>query len=294
MNTTPREEVDRRPVADVIPEGADLDSLPAETLITREGVWRFFGFSETTWIKWERRGRAPKGRWGRNTRGRPPKLFTAAELRAFRDELARDFQPYPDPERPGVYRVPIRSEKYQMEALIDAADVPLVLDVCWNWSQRSGGRQGEVVLSKVGHPSTPLKRIILGLPPGEDRIVYANADPLDCRRENLVVKTNAQSLRGSRKQRRVKGRPCTSRYKGVSWVTGRHRWTAHIAKDAKAYYLGLFRDEIECARAYDAAARRLFGIHARLNFPENPAEAAHAHLRPETIAKINQAVAKAA
>jgi len=104
----------------------------------------------------------------------------------------------------------------------------------------------------------------------------------------------AQSIRGARKRPTVNGRPCTSKYKGVSWMAGKHRWTAHIVKDAKAYYLGLFRDEIECARAYDAAAQRLFGIHARLNFPEDPAEAAHAHLRPETIAKINQVAAKAA
>src|SRR5690606_9639910 len=187
---------------------------PPDTLIAREGVWRFFGFSETTWRKWERRGRAPKGRWGRNTRGRPPKLFTAAELRAFRDELEREFQPYPDPDRPGVYRVPIRGEKYKYEALIDAADVPLVLGVCWNWSERSDGRPGCVVLSKVGHPMTPLKRIILGLPPGEDHIVHANGDPLDCRRENLIVKTMAQSIRGARKRPTVKGRPCTSKYKG--------------------------------------------------------------------------------
>src|SRR5688500_2582143 len=50
--------------------------------------------------------------------------------------LARhDLAPYPDPDRPGVVRVPIASRKHPgMEAIIDAADLPLVQGRRWNVS----------------------------------------------------------------------------------------------------------------------------------------------------------------
>ena len=60
-----------------------------------------------------------------------------------------------------------------------------------------------------------------------------------------------------------------SGFKGVSWNGGRiNRWQARIARGGKRIFLGNFDTPEEAARAYDAAARELFGEHARLNFLE--------------------------
>jgi hypothetical protein len=58
-------------------------------------------------------------------------------------------------------------------------------------------------------------------------------------------------------------------YKGVNWSGSRtRRWQARIMRYGKRVFLGNFDSPEEAARAYDAAARELFGQHARLNFPE--------------------------
>ena len=43
---------------------------------------------------------------------------------------------------------------------------------------------------------------------------------------------------------------------------------AKIKKDRVSRQLGVYRDEIAAAQAYDEAARELFGEHARPNFPD--------------------------
>jgi hypothetical protein len=95
-----------------------------------------------------------------------------------------------------------------------------------------------------------------------------NGDPLDCRRENLVARTIAQRVRNARKMKLIKGRPPTSRFKGVYWENWSKSWRTGIRVDGKTRRLGRFRDEIAAAVAYDEAAGQWFGEHARLNFPD--------------------------
>jgi hypothetical protein len=108
------------------------------------------------------------------------------------------------------------------------------------------------------------------------QVGHANGDPLDCRRANLVVRTISQRIRRSRKRVTNLGRPCTSGFKGVSWLKRERRWRARILVEGRERHLGRFRDEIAAAEAYDEAARELFGEHARLNFPDG-ADAAFDH-----------------
>ncbi|MEQ9095800.1 MAG: helix-turn-helix domain-containing protein [Phycisphaerales bacterium] len=236
---------------------------------TRQQAARFIGVPFSTWSHWEHQGRTPVGAWGRAPDGKSRcKMYTLAELEAFAEELEKLHKPYADPDRPGVVRVPIRTGKGRMEALIDSGDLHLVEGKNWNLSERADGSPtaGAVVLSTMTGRMKPLKQFITGVSGRSCCVRHANGDFLDCRRENLVVLDLAQRSHGNRKIKVRAGYETTSRYKGVCWDEDRGKWLAQISKEGVHRHLGRFDDEIDAADAYDNAARELFGEHAFLNF----------------------------
>jgi transposase len=240
-------------------------------VLTRDEAAAFFGVSLNTWTTWEHEGRVTIPRYRAASGTGRPIYYAPDDLTRLREEFRRSEEPHEDPDRPGVYRVPIRSRLHTLHALIDAQDLPKVRGKNWNWSPgrkvANAERTGEVLLATMG-TQTPLKRIILGLEhAGKDtNIVYANGDPLDCRRGNLVVRSNSEKnvARGKSAPRSA----CSSKYKGVHFDPKRCRWVAQIASAGKHAFLGRFEDEVEAALAYDTAARGLLGPHAYLNFPD--------------------------
>lgn len=119
----------------------------------------------------------------------------------------------------------------------------------------SGCRRSTIVL---------MHRVIIGAKTGE-QVDHRNTDTLDNRRKNLRIATVRQNAANARKTRGC------SRFKGVYWNKGKHLWQAQIADGIRegkqvVRYLGRFEHEIEAARAYDRAARRMHGEFARLNF----------------------------
>jgi len=58
---------------------------------------------------------------------------------------------------------------------------------------------------------------------------------------------------------------CTTGYKGVSFYSSRNCYEAYINKDSKRTKLGYFETEVDAAKAYNIAAKEMFGEFAKLN-----------------------------
>lgn len=108
------------------------------------------------------------------------------------------------------------------------------------------------------------------LPPEPNTMVdHRDRNALNNQRDNLRIATRAQNNRNASKKNPEKS---ASQYKGV--ILSGHskrspvRWRAIICFNYVNYTLGYFANEIDAARAYDAAAREMFGEFAHLNFPK--------------------------
>jgi len=260
------------------PAVEDDATWPPPGMVDRHEACRMFGVSLRTWTVWERRGRITCGRYHRLPDDKPGrcKLYPKVELERARVEIERFGKPYPDPARPGVWRVPLKSYLAHREALIDEQDLPIVEGKNWNWSERSdeGRTEGVVVLATTGRQA-PLHRMIAGATDPTTRVSFVNGDALDCRRANLAARTQAETNQTSRKMLTHAGKECTSRFKGVSFQQDRGKWVAQIRKDDTHKNIGRFADELAAAEAYDDCARVWFGPHAYVNFPDRESSEAN-------------------
>lgn len=93
-------------------------------------------------------------------------------------------------------------------------------------------------------------------------IDHINHDGLDNRFSNLRIATKAENQRNQRL------RGGTSQFKGVDWDKKDGKWRARIKNNENSFHLGLFKNEIEAAQAYDKKARELGWPDSGLNFPK--------------------------
>lgn len=150
-----------------------------------------------------------------------------------------------------------------MKALIDECDVEITSR--FRWYANKNGRAFYAVSHTRGPHSQRrvilLHRLILGLldAPRSTHVDHINGDGLDNRRANLRIATPKQN-----NGNRVGEQNCSG-YKGVYPCSG-YKWKATIGI-GPGRYLGVFDNREDAARAYDAAARRIYGEFARPNFP---------------------------
>jgi len=139
-------------------------------------------------------------------------------------------------------------------AIIDTADYEWLSQ--WNWQAVRHGKLWYAVHSLHDeHPA--MHQEITGFLKTDHR----DGDGLNNRRSNLRPCSQSQNMAN-----RKKPRTNTSGFKGVSWDQQRGKWQTHICYRCKTIALGRFTIAKDAARAYDAAARKLFGEFARTNF----------------------------
>jgi hypothetical protein len=178
------------------------------------------------------------------------------------DEPAPDDAPGKDCDEHGPYddedcpKCEIVLARGRGAVIVDPADYTWLSQ--YNWCLHSKGYAvGYVDTQKVF-----MHRLILS-PPAELQVDHINGNKLDNRRANLRITDSTGNNRNAGKRRTG-----TSQYKGVRWHQGINKWFAEIAvAKGNRKHLGCFSNELDAARAYDAAAREHHGEFARLNFP---------------------------
>lgn len=143
--------------------------------------------------------------------------------------------------------------------LIDQIDLDKVS--CCEWRRKNDASADYAV--SATKKKLLMHRLILGcLNKPDMEVDHRNGNGLDNRRTNIRICTTAQN------QWNQKPRDgSSSKFKGVRWSAARKKWFVSICANKRIYWIGSFSDENEAARAWDAAAIRLHGDFARLNFP---------------------------
>jgi hypothetical protein len=147
-------------------------------------------------------------------------------------------------------------------ALVDDADYEHVM-AAGQWSARPSGQTvyAQRRLSRPGRSATTqsLHTFLTGWP----YVDHRNGDGLDNQRHNIRQSTHAQNTANRRLPK-----SSTTGFKGVTRRKRDGRYQAQIGAHGRHYHLGYHFTAEAAARAYDAAALRLFGEFARINFPE--------------------------
>lgn len=146
-------------------------------------------------------------------------------------------------------------------ALVDDTDFEFLSQ--WKWTVRNGYSARTVYLGG-GRKNQKSKHIymhsLLNETPNGMETDHINRNKLDNRRENLRTTTRQQNSCN-----RVLQDNNTSGFRGVSWNRQRNKWMSQIKAFRKNYYLGLYSNKNDAARAYDKAALNLFGEFSKLN-----------------------------
>lgn len=137
-------------------------------------------------------------------------------------------------------------------AIVDDEDFEAVAKL--KWHLLPGHRPG------TGYAVTKMRmhRMIVDAPP--DMFVdHINGNPLDNRRCNLRLCTNAQN------QQNTQSRGGSSQYKGVSFNKKSGKWLAAFMYNGTRHYCGLWDTEEGAARAVDEKRRKACGSFASQN-----------------------------
>jgi HNH endonuclease len=140
--------------------------------------------------------------------------------------------------------------------VVDAADWPRLEPYTWCIFNARTKWPYAVTGAPRGGRRILLHRFLLDAP-AHLYVDHRDGDTLNNRRANLCLVTPAENHANQRHF------GTSSRYRGVIWHRG--KWRATLMARGRRIYLGRFANEVEAARAVDAALRAAWGPLARLN-----------------------------
>jgi hypothetical protein len=139
-------------------------------------------------------------------------------------------------------------------AIVDDEDYLIISR--FRWHSVRGNKDSSDLIYAVAN--IRMHRLILDVPIGMF-VDHINGDPLDNRRCNLRLCTNAQN------QQNTHSRGGSSRYKGVSYSKRKKRWKGAFIFEGRYYYCGSWGTEREAAAAVDKKRREICGDFASKN-----------------------------
>jgi len=156
----------------------------------------------------------------------------------------------------GSKAIPLTQGLY---AIVDVEDYERINKHKWSADNQHG--HWYAIRRNKENKSVYMHREILQVPKGKETD-HKNHFGLDNRKSNIRICTRQQNSRNRKKGKRK----TSSRYKGVGWHKASQKWEVRIGQSYQRIALGLFDSEIEAAKIYDEAAKRLYGKFASINF----------------------------
>jgi hypothetical protein len=146
-------------------------------------------------------------------------------------------------------------------AIVDAKHFDYINQWRWQYSNGYARRSGQRNWKKfcISMHEVIAKRM------GYDVVDHKFHSTLDNRESQLRPASFAQNQQNRRQHSHWRGRPVSSRFKGVYWYKERKKWAAQIKVRGKRYPLGRYEVEEDAAIAYNVAAQIFFGEFAWLN-----------------------------
>lgn len=148
-------------------------------------------------------------------------------------------------------------------ALVDDDDYEWLSQYKWYYMSRGKHSNSPGYAARHSSKKTIYMHLAIMNAPNGIEVDHRFGDSLDNQKENLRFCTDAENSKNKHKRTESQ-----SKYKGLCRPKNRNKWQVQVYVNGKKHHVGMFDDEIEAAKAYDAAARQYYGEFAATNFED--------------------------